>query len=119
MENILKIKDGILIECLDKNIESVIIPNGVTTIGYSAFEYCKSLTDIFIPSSVTHIGNYTFEYCERLTNITLQSSVTSIGYGALSYCKSLKIIEYKGENVILFYNFHNIKTTEIENLLKI
>ena len=46
MENVLKIKNGILIECLNKNIESVIIPDGVTSIGEYAFEDCTSLKKI-------------------------------------------------------------------------
>ena len=41
----------------------VIIPNGVTEIGYSAFEGCKGLTSIEIPDSVTNIDGGSFGSC--------------------------------------------------------
>ena len=48
----------------------VTIPNGVTSIGDFAFNYCFTLTSITIPDSVTSIGNYAFENCRKLTSIT-------------------------------------------------
>jgi len=41
-------------------IESVVIPDSVTTIGYCVFYNCDSLTSIEIPDSVTTIGNSAF-----------------------------------------------------------
>ena len=39
------------------------IPEGVTSIGESAFTYCSNLTSITIPKGVTSIENQTFEGC--------------------------------------------------------
>ena len=39
---------------------NVIIPEGVTSIGYNAFSGCSSLTSITIPEGVTSIGQYAF-----------------------------------------------------------
>ena len=61
----------------------------VTSIGYSAFENCRSLTSVTIPDSVTSIGNEAFRYCSSLTSITIPDSVTEIGGGAFSRCASL------------------------------
>ena len=44
----------------DKGIKSVVIPNGVTSIGNRAFSGCSSLTSITIPDSVTGIGKNAF-----------------------------------------------------------
>ena len=77
----------------NKNIESVVIPEGVTTIGSSAFESCGSLTSIEIPSGVTTIENRTFWLCSRLTSVEIPSSVTTIGIMAFYYCSSLTNIE--------------------------
>ena len=70
-------------------IKTVIINDGVTSIGESAFEGCSSLTSITIPESVTGIGNYAFDYCSSLTSITIPNSVTSIGESAFYDCSSL------------------------------
>ena len=72
----------------NKNIETVTIPEGVTSIGYEAF-YCSSLTSIIIPDSVTSIGSNAFGNCSSLTSITIPDSVTSIGTAAFSFCTSL------------------------------
>ena len=65
------------------------IPNSVTTIAYSAFEGCSSLTSVTIPNSVTSIGWYAFRDCSSLTRITIPNSVTSIGEWVFGSCTSL------------------------------
>ena len=62
----------------------VIIPEGMTSIGWGAFSGCTGLTSITIPDSVTSIGNSAFDGCRSLTSITIPDSVTSIG--ALAFC---------------------------------
>ena len=57
----------------------VVIPDSVTSIGYSSFRGCYSLPSVAIPDSVTSIGDSAFAYCKVLTGITLSGSVTSIG----------------------------------------
>lgn len=75
------------------SILSVVIENGVTTIGDYAFYNCTSLTSIDIPDSVTSIGDYAFCVCVRLTNIDLPEDVTSIGDWAFESCTSLYRID--------------------------
>ena len=72
-----------------RSLTSVTIPNSVTSIGWSAFFYCKSLTSVTIPDSVTSIGAYAFLGCTSLTSVTIPNSVTSIGGGAFAWCTSL------------------------------
>ena len=71
---------------------NTIIPNTVTSIGYSAFDDCYNLTSITIPNSVTSIGSSAFYDCYNLTSITIPNSVTSIGYSAFYGCDNLSEI---------------------------
>ena len=74
------------------SVKKVVIEDGVTSIGNSAFFYCTSLTSITIPNSVTSIEPYAFYNCNSLTSITIPNSVTSIGNFAFSDCSSLTSI---------------------------
>ena len=80
--------------CSDSEIVIPSIYNGkpVTSIGSSAFRWCRGLTSIVIPDSVTGIGSYAFSGCSRLTSIVIPDSVTSIGSYAFSGCSGLTSI---------------------------
>ena len=71
------------------DIKRIIIGDGVTTIGRSAFSGCSSLTSVNIPNSVTTIGEYAFRDCSSLTSVTIPNSVTTIGGDAFYGCSSL------------------------------
>ncbi len=70
-------------------IKSVVISDGVTSIGYGAFSGCSSLTSVTIPDSVTTIRYDAFSGCSSLTSVTIPDSVTSIRSCAFSGCSSL------------------------------
>ena len=78
--------------CDNSNIKSVIIENGVTSIGESAFNSCTSLTSVTIPDSVTSIGERAFSDCTSLVSVTIPNSVTSIGGYAFYSCDNLTSI---------------------------
>ena len=72
-----------------KDIKTVTIENGVTSIGGYAFYSCEELAAITIPDSVTSIGMSAFEDCERLAAITIPDGVTRISQNAFSSCRNL------------------------------
>ena len=74
------------------SLQSVTIPNSVTSIEYGAFRDCYSLQSVIIPNSVTSIGNYAFSSCKSLQSVTIPNSVTKIGDYAFSWCESLQSI---------------------------
>ena len=75
-----------------RNLKSITIPDGVSSIGERAFASCKALTSITIPDSVTSIGREAFASCEALTTITIPNGVTSIDYWTFNNCISLTSI---------------------------
>ena len=73
------------------SVKTVVIEDGVTSIGDSAFFRCSQLASIEIPSSVKSIGDYAFYDCTGLTSITIPKSVTSIGNYAFYGCDKLTV----------------------------
>ena len=74
------------------SVKKVVIEDGVTSIGNSAFDSCSNLTSITIPDSVSSIGNFVFYGCSSLTSITLSNNITNIGNSAFAGCSSLTSI---------------------------
>ena len=70
-------------------IQTVIIEDGVTSIGNYAFYDCTNLRSVTIPNGVTSISTYAFCECNSLTSVTIPDSVTSIGNYAFYNCTSL------------------------------
>ena len=105
-------------------ITTVVIEDGVTSIGNYAFYCCTGVTSIEIPASVTSIGDYAFFECtglttvtfdgtptlvsiggsafwgSGLTTVTIPASVTSIGNNAFQNCGSLATMTVAGENKV-------------------
>lgn len=73
-----------------------VIPEGIETIGDSAFEIVKTLTHVTIPKSVTEIRGYAFERCENLSTVNLQKGIQTIGYGAFTECVGLTNLIFCG-----------------------
>ncbi len=75
------------------SIRSVIIEDGVTSIGAHAFYNCSAMTSVEIAETVTSIGDYAFQYCSSLTSLEGGNSLTSIGTDAFAYCDCLTSIK--------------------------
>ena len=73
-----------------ENLQKIVIPNIVTTLGKSAFAGCKKLAELTIGTGVKTINGGTFSGCSSLTNISIPENVDSIGNGAFSGCSSLE-----------------------------
>ncbi len=98
-------------------IESVIIPNSVTSIGNSAFRECDLLSSISLSDNLVSIGDEAFKSCRRLKNITLPNSVTSIGERAFSSSGIESIIIPDGVTCLstLLFSYGSIESIILPN----
>lgn len=72
------------------------IPSGVTTISDNACAYAKNLTSVNLPEGLTTIGKEAF-YLAQLTSIDVPKSVTSIGEEAF-HCTTMTAINVDDDN---------------------
>lgn len=106
----------------NQDIKSVVVSDGITSLGTFAFNYCNNLTSaslpnsltkigsnafapyttdtygltaITIPSGVTEIGQYAFAYTQ-LTSLTIPRSVTTVGDCVCYECTNLATVRYEG-----------------------
>ena len=82
----------------NSNIKSVIIENGVTSIGNLAFSSCNSLIEVSLPSSIISLGVSAFSGCENLMSISISANVADIQSIAFAGCKKLTSIEVDSNN---------------------
>ena len=66
-------------------IETITLPDSITTIGNYAFYETYWLSDFTIPSGVISIGDYAFSHCLKMESITIPESVKSIGVGTFEW----------------------------------
>ena len=79
----------------------VVIPDGVTEIGSSAFLDCITLTSVTIREGVTKICWSAFNHCTSLTKVTIPDSVTHLGQSAFRGCVSLKSVRLPANIAII------------------
>lgn len=85
-------------------LESVQLPNSITTIDNVAFSDCSSLTNITFPEKLSVINDYVFSDCASLSEVTLPKSVTSVGAGAFEYCDQLTSFTFTNSATTLGYH---------------
>ena len=82
-----------------RNLTSVILPEGLTTIGEFAFREC-GFTHINIPKSVVTLDLCAFQRCRKLESIHIPAGVREIGESTLDGCNSLTTITVDENNAV-------------------
>ena len=104
------IRDGVRVIC-DRafkdcsSLESIIIPNSVTSIGGNAFESCGLLLSVKIPDGVKIIGDSAFPRCKSLASIILPRSIVSVNgnpFARWNGCLQNESESFIYENDVLF-----------------
>lgn len=73
-------------------LHTVILPEGLCSIGRSSFECCYKLNNITFPSTLASIEEYVFFGCRSLSSVTFLGGCKRIGMGAFMDCSSLRSI---------------------------
>ena len=74
------------------------IETNIKTIGNYAFNHCNDLESVTIPQSVTSIGREAFRFCNNMKSLAINGAIESMGTGAFAGCISLEKISL-GENI--------------------
>ena len=103
-------KDGKkLLESTDLGLTNYTIRQGTRCICDRAFagnfNYCPSLQSVTIPDSVTSIGDSVFSWCESLQSVTIPESVTNIKGNPFSYCPA-RVINHSNHFTIFEGNLY-------------
>ncbi len=96
-----------------ENIREVIIGDGITGLGNSAFQGALNLTDITWSASLKTIGERAFSGCASLDAVVLPETVTEISDHAFAYCSSMTAITFSKNVATIgqyaFYQDSNLK----------
>lgn len=76
-------------------IESIVINEGVVTVGQEAFQDCTSLTAVDLPDSLEILGGYSFDGCAALTSIELPAGLKLVGFHVFRGC-NIDSLFFKG-----------------------
>ena len=106
--------DGAFYQCT--SLQSVTIPDSVTSIGYSAFSGCESLQSVTIPNSVTSIGDSAFVDCSSLQSVTIPKSVINMKGNPFANCPA-KVINHSNYFTIFEGNLYTSERRKLISYL--
>lgn len=77
-------------------IKSVVINEGVTSVGSGAFQNCTALTSVELPDSLEYTGSNAFAGCSSLKSIELPAGLKSVGSFIFNNC-NIDSLYYAGD----------------------
>ena len=104
---------------INVNVKKIVIPGTCKKIESNVFNGQKQIEEVIIEEGVETLGSYIFRGCSNLKTIKLPNSVTSIGGGMFFNCENLTELEFfnnvKSIPSETFYNCFNLKTVGLSN----
>ena len=89
LNNITLIGDDVFSEA---NLNSLVVPYSVNSVGSYFIYNCPNLTDILLMANITSIPQEAFSFCPLLKNINIPDTVTEIGSSSFIMCSSFTSI---------------------------
>ena len=98
-------------------MKTVVIEEGVTSVGNYAFYNGTKITTVTLPEGITSIGERSFYDCGSITNLNLPDSITYIGYLAFYNCEDLADIHFPSSLITIdddaFQNCDSIVSVDL------
>jgi len=120
MDGVLYTRDGTLVQMPQGHpARNFTVPEGVTHIGFRAFEKCRSLESVTLPESLEHISFNAFSHCTSLRRIVIPQKVKTIDTYAFSDCTTLTSVKlHEGLTTLASHAFDGCTNLQILNLPK-
>ena len=93
-ESLTSIGEEVFCDCY--NIASIEIPSSVTTIKRGAFGGCSLISSITLPQRLSTLEDWAFNRCSNLTAITIPTNVSIIDEGTFNGCEKLAAVTFQG-----------------------
>ena len=109
-----RVVDGVLFSADGKTLvaypggrkaETYRVPDGLKTIGDSAFSNCAALESVLFPDGLRTIGDSAFWGCDALESVSFPDGLKTIGEHAFSFCDALESVELPRETKSSKYAF--------------
>jgi len=100
------------------NIYSLVVDNGVTTIGDNAFYGCTNLETVTFGNDVNTIGSYAFYGCANLCasgTIRFPEALTTISTYAFYGCNQFYYVSFSGSNLIWLDDYAFYGCAKLQN----
>ena len=88
---------------MSSGLTSIIIPDGVKSVGSQAFSFCDNLKMAYISKSVEKLDHGAFQQCYHLASVVIENGVKELGDDAFSMCYKLSAIEIPPSVVSIGY----------------
>lgn len=102
-----------LIDLIEGDLETLVIPEGTRKIKNYAFYQDPSLINVSIPNTVTKIGAYAFSNCQQLINANLPNNLITLGHDSYRGTSITSISIPSSLLYIEDYAFSGTKITEV------
>ena len=118
----LEVKNGRLVGFLGRCPETIVVPDGVAGISYTAFNVyihpsVTNLVQVIMPDSLEQISSEAFQGCNRLASINIPARVNDLSDGTFTECMSLSNVTFGREDYLTFYDMMAFKGTPFFNTL--
>ena len=92
----------------DTSLSAITFGSGLSYVGDYMFQYCTALSGVTFPSNISSINQYAFDHCSALSAVTLPNTITAIGNYSFANCTSMSdVVIGNGISSIANYAFYN------------